>query len=85
MTQTILRDRTGGTGYWTKGFLSCVERCCEGSDGPRRASSLHFWPALPPQNEEQARRDCLQLHSHFSAPWKLLSPDHDMATETQAA
>lgn len=35
---------------------------------------------LKPQSEEQTRRDCLQLHSHFSAPWKLLTPDHDMGS-----
>lgn len=68
MTQTILRDRTGGAGYWTKGCLSCVERCCEGSNGPTRASSLHSRTALPQPQNDSRLGGTVSSSTHISLP-----------------
>ena len=42
MSQTILKNRTGGATHWTKGCLPCVERSCEGSGGPQKSFLLTF-------------------------------------------
>lgn len=42
MSQTILKNRTGGATHWTKGCLPCTERSCEGSDGPQKSFSPTF-------------------------------------------
>lgn len=39
MSQTILKNRTGGAAHRTKGCLPHVERSCEGSDGPQKSFS----------------------------------------------
>lgn len=46
-----------------------MERCCEGSDGPRRASSLHSWTALPPQPQKRSRiGGIVSSSTHISLP-----------------
>jgi len=42
VSQTILKNRTGGATHWTKGCLPCTERSYEGSNGPQKSFSLTF-------------------------------------------